>query len=700
MSNTKRDIKFRVYIAFRCMVLFALAILGRAIALQVVSGARLRALSAEQNTRIRTLEPERGNIYTADGAILSITLPEFTLKLDYTNIAKDTFEKYVDTISIALSNILKDRTTSEYETLLRTGFNKKAKYYALKNKVQYNDYLKISKLPIFRLGANKGGLIAESTVKRINPFGLLANRMVGIYRKNAQKVGLEGKYDEYLAGEEGERIEQKIAGGVWMPLDGSEIDSKNGMDIVTTIDLTTQEIAENALLKTLQDNEAAFGTCIVMETKTGAIKALANLGRQKDGTYIEDYNYALQPTEPGSTFKINSLLSAIDDGFVTLDTKVDCGGGVGYFGKQRMADAHRGMGSVTVKEAFAKSSNVGCAKLIYNNYLKQPTRYLQHLKELQLQYPTGVDLSGEISPRFSMGDKMTIKNPASLAWLAIGYEVKVSPLRTCMTYNAVANNGKLMKPYIVSEIKEYGQTVMKYQPRILNAQIAKSSTIAQLKDAAYAVVEEGTGKALKNEFYSVCGKTGTALVADKGISYDDHVYHGSFVGFFPKEDPLYTICVLVRTRKGASSYYGGQIALPVFKVIADRLWAKSTKQHEPIQNETSTAAAKINNGIKSTSAVKLASLNSKLKIIRNMPGAGIWMNAITTDSLGIAQFGTQTLANNLMPDVSGMGLTDAMHVLQARGMRVHATGKGKVNYQSIVAGQPIKKGDIIKIQLG
>jgi cell division protein FtsI (penicillin-binding protein 3) len=698
MSNTKRDIKIRVYVAFIVMVGFGLAIMGRAIALQVVSGNSLRQLSKDQNTRINTLEPERGNIYTEDGSILSITLPEFTVHMDYGAISKDTFNKYAQPLSVELAKLFPDKSAAAFLHDMQDGFAKKSRYHLLRSHVQYNDYMAMCKMPILKMGANKGGFIAESNVKRINPFGLLANRTVGIYRKNAQKVGLEGKYDEFLAGDEGQRIEQKIAGGVWMPIDGSEVESKNGMDIITTIDVNVQDIAENALLSALTEHGATYGTAIVMETKTGKIKAMANLGRQPDGSYFEDYNYAIRPVEPGSTFKLLSLMSAIDDGLVKLDDKINATGGVAYFGKQRMVDAHRGLGTITIKEAFAKSSNVACARLIYNNYFNSPAKYFSHLQAMQINNPTGIDLAGEQAPVFSMGNTLRAKNSASLAWLAIGYEAKVSPLRTCMVYNTIANGGKMMKPYIVSEIREYGKTIQAYEPRIVAQDVCKPSTIEALKEAAFAVVEEGTGKALKNDQYTVCGKTGTAQVADKGISYKDGVYHASFVGFFPKEDPLYTICVLVRTAKGSKAYYGGQIALPVFKTIADRLYANAIHYHTPIQQMKDTSATAMT--ISGTTAAKLYCINRNLNVMRNVPTNTTWLTSPWLDSSKGLQYTALQAATNTVPNVSGMGLRDAIRLLEQSGMRVVCSGKGRVTSQSKVAGEIFEKGDIIKLQLG
>jgi cell division protein FtsI (penicillin-binding protein 3) len=695
VTNIKRDIRFRVYLAFLGMCIFGIAILWRAAALQVVSGKMLRELSTKEHTRITNLEPERGNIYSEDGALLSSSIPVFDIHVDFASIHKDTFHNNVKQLAKHLNKMYQDKTANEYEAELHREYKNKSRYYLLKNNIKYNQYMAMRSFPILKLGPNKGGFMPDDIIKRTNPFGMLGNRMIGVYRENSQSVGLEGSFNKVLSGEHGKRIEQKIAGGVWMPLDGSEIDPQNGKDIVTNIDVNTQDIAENALLRVLTKEEAAFGTCIVMETKTGKIKAMANLGRQADGSYWEDYNYALTPIEPGSTFKINALMSAIEDGFVTLDNTISAGGGIGYFANQKMSDSHLGLGTISIKDAFSHSSNVACARLVFNNYSKNPQGYLKHLQKMQIDQKTGIDIAGERAPRFSNGKNM-FSNPASLAWLAIGYEVMVTPLRTCMVYNTIANNGVMMKPYIVKEVKEYGKTIQNFEPTIVAQNICKPSTIQQLKEAAFAVVEEGTGKALRNPNYTICGKTGTAQVADKGIRYSDRVYHGSFVGFFPKEDPLYTICVVIRTKKGANNYYGGQIALPIFNEVADRLYANSIKNHKAYQAKE--LVFNTSNQVKGTDAQKLKLIQSQLHCLQTFPSTASYIQSIS-DTSGTQQLAALSIKKNLMPNVIGMGLADAMHLLESLGYRVLANGKGKVTTQSIPKDTPLNKGQIISLSL-
>jgi cell division protein FtsI (penicillin-binding protein 3) len=694
MGSIKKDIKVRVYACFIIMCLGGIAIIGKAAALQIVSGKKLKAQGLNINTRVRTLDAERGNIYSADGSLLCVTMPVFETFMDLTVVHPDTFKNNVKGLSQSLSNLFEDKAATQYEQELNAAFKKKSRYFSLQHKVDYEKYMAMRDFPILKLGQHHGGFIAEKDIKRVNPFGLLGNRTIGLFRKNSSAVGLEAKYNPILKGESGQRVEQKIPGGAWMPIDGTEVDPQHGKDIITTIDVNVQGMAELALQNVLVKEQATYGTCIVMETKTGAIKAMANLGKQPDGSYWEDYNYALRTYEPGSTFKINALLSAIDDGYVTLDSKVSANGGVCYFAGQKMSDSHLGTGSVTVRDAFAHSSNVACAKLVYNNYLDQPSKYINHLKKMHIMDPTGIDIGGELKPHITK-QALSFQSKSSLAWLAIGYEVSITPMRTCMIYNTIANNGTMMKPFIVKEVREYGQLVKYIQPEVVERNVCKMSTIEALKDAAFEVVESGTGKSLKNPVFSICGKTGTAQVADKGITYADKVYNGSFVGFFPKEDPMYTICVVIRTRKGSSNYYGGQIALPVFKEVANRLYAASIKEQKSFLKIDTVKFTKQN--AMPGSIGKIKAVQNILNCYNTVPNAQ-WLITVA-DSNGDEVIATTSNKLSTMPNLSRMGLRDATLLLENLGLHISANGKGKIITQSIIAGTEFRKGQTVKLTL-
>jgi cell division protein FtsI (penicillin-binding protein 3) len=676
------------------MCVFGLMILYKGATIIFREGAELKSMADSLHTKIDVIQPERGSIFSEDGSLLATSIPQFDLRIDFKAINKDTFNKYIETLSKELASTLKDYTWMDYKEILSKEYAAGNRYFLLKKKATYEQYMIVRKLQPFIKGQNKGGFIAESNTKRVNPYGLLANRVIGLWRKNAENVGIEREFDKYLQGSQGQRIVRCIAGGTWIPLDGSEIDPENGKDVITTLDVNIQDVAENALQKTLEKEEAAFGTCIVMEVKTGKIKAIANLGRQEDGSYFEDFNYALTRLEPGSTFKLVSLISLFRDKLIKIDNTVNCQGGSTRIGPYTINDSHHGLGVLTIKDAFAQSSNVAFAKLIFENYKDRVGSYWTNLHALGLDQVTGLGFTGEVKPYYK---KDTTKGGKyTLAHMGMGYAINITPLHTCMVYNTIANNGNLMKPYLVNSIREYGKDVIKFEPTVVNANILDSSSLDAIKSAMSEVVETGTGKALKNPYYTICGKTGTAQVWDKGIKYSDRVYHGSFVGFFPKEDPKYTICVVVRTKKGSSNYYGGQIALPVFKEVANRLYA--TSMHQDNSEVLSLAEAKPLSS-KNLSSSDYNYLAAKLGMQKQVATASEWLNMNTTDSLGNAKVSMMEQLNGRVPNVGGMGLRDAIFLLEKAGLKVIIVGRGRVTQQSIAPGSNYTKGEKITIQL-
>jgi cell division protein FtsI (penicillin-binding protein 3) len=676
------------------MCLFGIMILYKGVVIQFKEGNELRAQADSMHTKIEVIQPERGNIFSEDGSLLSSSIPEFDLHVDFTAIKKDTFNKYIESLSTNIAAILKDKNAVDYKEILSNEFKNKNKYFLLKKKASYAQYLELKKVEPFKKGMNKGGFISEAKTKRINPFGLLANRIVGLWRKNAQNVGIEREFNNDLSGMQGQRVVRKIAGGTWMPIDGSEIDPENGRDVITTLDVNIQDVAENALKNQLEKEEATFGTCIVMEVKTGKIKAMANLGRQNDGSYYEDFNYALKRIEPGSTFKLVSLISLMRDKLIKTSDMINCQGGKTQIGPYTISDSHAGLGVLTIKDAFAKSSNVAFAKLIHQNYKDKIGSYWSNLHALGLDQKTGLGMSGETKPSY-IKDSVT-KGRFALAFMGMGYQVMITPLHTCMVYNAIANHGKLMKPYLVNSVQEYGKDVVKYEPVVVNPEVLDSTSIELLKETMNEVVETGTGKALKNKYYTICGKTGTAQVADKGLKYSDRVYHGSFVGFFPKEDPQYTICVVLRTKKGSNNYYGGQIALPVFKEVANRLFAINMHNVNSISKQQ-----KVNEvlAVKSMKGSEYDVLAQKLNILKKAVNTPNWIQNIHTDSMGNFTYSNFVNYKNAVPDVNGMGLKDAIYLLEKIGLKVIPVGKGKVVTQSMLPGSNFKKGQKITIQL-
>ena len=701
--NVKKDIRFRVYIAFTCICLLGLAILIKAATIQAKEGEELRDLAYNMHMRTDTMYAERGNIYTEDGHLLCSSIPQFDIHLDMTVIKPDTFRKYIDTLSQAISTILPVKSAGTYKAELNTAYKDSSRYFFLAKNVPYDRYLALRGLPVFNKGKRKGGFIAETKIKRVNPYGMLAFRTIGLWRQNARAVGLEATYDSLLQGENGHRVVQKMTGGVEVPIEGSETDPQNGYDIVSTLDLGIQNVAEHALMSVLQQYECLNGTVIVMEVQTGKIRALVNLGRDNEtGQYFENQNYAMTPAEPGSTFKLMTLLSLLNDGYINVEDMVNCHGGSYQFGNRVMKDSHFGAGTMPIWEAYAHSSNVGMAYLAYTHYYKDPQKYIKHLEDFGIDKRTAIDLSGELKPQMIKPGSQHW-NSTTLPWMATGYGILITPLRTCMMYNAIANNGKLMKPYLISSIQEYGKDVKKFAPVVLNEHIGDSSTIAQLQKCTREVVLSGTGHHIQSPHYGIAGKTGTAQVADRiggrWYGYKDGVYQGSFVGYFPTDKPRYTMMVMIRTKPHSGAYYGGTIAAPVFRMISDKIFATGMGSWGgPLDSIARKSKLQL--------FARQATGESYKLLLQSL---GLKVKSDSTRLNGIAQLSVDTNKNiylkekpvvkGFVPDVTGMGLRDAVYLLEKAGLHVQIQGSGTVQVQSIAPGTAAVKGQSILLQL-
>ncbi len=694
--SIKQDIRFRVYMAFTGICLFGLAIVIKAAMIQFKEGPKLRALAKEMHTRFDTLKADRGNIYNEDGVLLSSSIPEFEVHIDFSVIDSGLFAKNIDTLAGCVANLFGDKSAEIYKEEFVRAYNEGDKYFLLGRKLKYYQHEALRSFPIFNKGKGLGGFISEPKEKREAPYKTLAYRTIGIFR-DSNVTGLEATYNDTLTGENGRRIVQKSTGGAWVPIEGSEIDPQNGKDIVTTLDMNIQDVAEHALLSLLQKYECLYGTCIVMEVKTGKIRTLVNLGRQPDGSYFEDFNYAMIPTEPGSTFKLVTLLSLLNDKMINVDDIVDAEGGAIRFGNRTMNDSHLGLHAMPIWKAYAESSNAAMAKLANQHYKDNPSKYIDHLLKLHLDKPTGIDLAGERRTVITKPGSASWSN-TTLPWMATGYGILVSPLHTCMLYNAIANDGKMMRPYLVSSIREYGKEIKKFSPHEIE-QVGDSNTIAQLRKCTRAVITEGTGKGIESPYYTMAGKTGTAQVADKGIRYTDGVYQGSFVGYMPAEAPKYTICVVIRTKPHSAAYYGGTIAAPVFRMVADKIFSESMGAWGgPLDS-----FAKTNNGRLTSSMATARNYRTLLNGIRKpIQTPSEYLNEMMqmyADSSRNVHIQPAKLFRNIMPDLKGMGLKDAVYMLETCGLQVQVLGKGRVQSQSIVPGTRINKGQNVILQL-
>lgn len=702
MKNVKKDIRFRVYVTFTAICLFGLLILWKAADIQAREGKELRAIARDLHLRADTLSAERGSILTEDGHMLCASIPEFDVFLDLSIVPKDTFNKYIDTLSKGIAGILGKESAAGYKKKLTEVHNQKKRYFRLGRSIAYDQFQALRELPLFNKGRRRGGFIAESRIKRVNPYGMLAYRTIGLYREHAQMVGLESRYDSVLSGQKGSRILQKMTGGVMMPVEGTEIEPRNGRDVVTTLDLSIQTVAQDALMSYLQKYECLNGTAIVMEVSTGKIKGLVNLGRQKDGSYAEDYNYALTRAEPGSTFKLTTLYALLSDGYINVNNNVNCEGGAHAFPTRVMHDSHHGLGVMPIREAFAHSSNVAMGKLAYEHYAKDPEKYMKHLEEMGVDIKTGIDLNGETAPSVIKPGTKHWKTAATLPWMATGYGVLITPMRTCMLYNAVANDGKLMRPYLISAIKENGRVVKTIEPKVLKT-LGDSNVIAQLKLCTREVVVSGTGKSIASPFYNISGKTGTAQVADmingRWYGYKDRVYQGSFVGYFPSEAPKYTIMVMVRTKPGGGTIYGGSLAAPVFRMIADRIFSGGLGTWTGPLDSFARVNKKAISGEKAPGAL-YNTLLQQLGIRAGGTVDGGYMASLQADTthrtVAVAK---APVYEGQVPDVTNMNLRDAVYLLERAGLKVRVNGKGRIKSQSIAPGQQPAKGQFIDLYL-
>lgn len=704
--DVKKDILWRVYLCFIVMVLVCAVIFGKAFYIQQVEGKHWRSLGDTLHLKWVEVEAERGTIYSEDGQMLSTSIPQFDIYIDFAaeglrEKKGKRFQENLDSLSIGLANLFEDKPYDEYRQILNKGYKNKSRYFLLRKKISYREYQKLLKLPLVREGRNKSGFIADVKSIRLNPFQLLAYRTIGLDRENAQKIGLEQTYDSVLKGTSGQRMVRYVAGGVTMPVEEEEngIDPKNGKDIITTLDMHIQEITENALMKMMVGNEAEYGSAIVMEVSTGKIKAIANLGRTFNGTYFENYNWALTPSEPGSTFKLATLISVLEDKKANINTTVNLDGGSWQVGGRTVYDSEQhGQYEVDVKRAFELSSNVGMAKLVVNSYSGAPSQFIKHLEKLNLNTTTGVDLLGERKPViYKPGTKYW--SNTTLPWMSFGYNLMVTPMHTAMLYNAVANNGKMLKPYLVNAITENGKVVKDVEPIVLNEKICSEETLKQLHACLLGVttVPGGTGYQLfKGSQYTVAAKTGTALVANGNRGYADKIYQSSFAGFFPVEDPQYTIVVVIKNKPHAAKFYGASVAGPVFKEISDRLYTLYVRQN----NSYYTSAVKADSGWfqygGQTQEVK--HVFNKLNIKYTSPAKeSDYVSVLSED--GKATVYNVNVQQQQMPSLKGMALKDAIAMCENIGLKVAVKGKGKVVTQSVEAGNQIVKGQLVNIEL-
>jgi cell division protein FtsI (penicillin-binding protein 3) len=694
----KKDILWRVYLCFIGLIILGIVVIGKVTHLQFIERDKWLKAADSLQRREELLTAERGTIYADEGEMLSSSIPFFDVRLDFRvpslrekNGQK--FNKNIDTLAYCLAKLFNDKSKASYKQELKTVFKEKKAYYLFKRKINYAQYQAMCSMPLISNGPIKSGFNFETIESRMTPFQLLANRTIGLNRNEKLSVGLERYYDSVLSGQRGKRIVQRLGRGGRIPVDGSTIEPVNGSDVITTLNVQMQDVVETSLYNMLKRQDAIYGTAVVMEVKTGRIKAIANLGKQKDGSYWEDNNYALMPTEPGSTMKLLTLLAAFEDGYTNMNDQVVVGNGTWAINGRTIEDDSSPKSSVlTIKNAFAASSNVAMSKTAYLNYNKQPKKYLQHLYNLGFNKKTGIDLA---DPNKLPNPDAKDWNNQALASMGFGYEIRVSPIHLLMLYNAVANNGVMMKPQLVSQIVYPDGQTKQIDPVVVNKKVCSKNTLNQLHECLKAVCDSGTvKKVFDSSYYSVAGKTGTTKVDDAEYDYDDRVYQSSFVGYFPANNPEYTCIVVVKNKPKVPRYHGGEVAAPVFKEISDHLMTMKRKHF----NKVITYSIKVDT---TASNAKVYTTDAKSLFgflgYKSTFGSDEY-STITTKANNIVTGAVPLADKNVMPDVRGMGLKDALWALETRGIKVQINGNGKVREQSILPNTIIKK-NITVVQL-
>lgn len=697
--NIKTNITFLIFLLIGILILYKIYII------QFKEGEYWRKKSKEITTKLVEVEASRGNIYDQHYNLLATSIPLYDIGIDVNVPGLDDklFHSKKDSLALMLSQIFPQKSKQTYLKMLEKARKENDRYILIKTKISYQELQKVKTFPILREG-KKGGLVVFQTSKRIRPFKYLATRTIGMVRENARPVGLEGAYDSVLKGSSGKRLMQKIAGNVWRPVsDDEEIQPKNGKDIVTTIDINIQDVAEHALLKALIKNQATHGSVILIETKTGKIKAIANLTKKDSITYEEDLNYAVgYPSEPGSTFKLASILALFEEYDVDIHEKIHVGNGECTYYNQKMKDAHPPHSEViTLEEAFKTSSNVGISKIITKYFAKNPDKFIGHLSRFHLDKPYNVEIPGEGIPR--------IKRPTdkdwygtTLPWMSIGYETLLTPLQILMLYNLVANNGNIVKPMFVEKIEYNGKPLRVFEPQIIAEHVLKPTTIQKAKQLLNAVVESGTAKSLNITTFKVGGKTGTAQIAKKGKYYtnkNDKTYLASFVGFFPSENPLYT-CIVTIHSPSKGIYYGGLVAGPVFKEIAEKVYSTNLETIVPLnKKETNIIHLPF---IAGTSTDKINYLSEELSLpIQQLPNQTL-ISPLHEDTITYQQkINTLNtlLQKNIMPDLTGLSLSETLPIIESKGCKVIVSGQGWISKQSIPPHTKIQKGQTITLTL-
>jgi cell division protein FtsI (penicillin-binding protein 3) len=697
------EIVWRSGIVYVAIALMAVAVLIRILILQVVQHNKWADMSEKYVFKTSEVPANRGDILADDGRLLASSVPYYTIYMDTrsSGMSSATFSNGITGLSEGLARLVGERSAAGWKAAISSARKRGDRYFLIKRKVDYETLQKVRELPIFREGQFRGGMLAQAENRRILPNNDLAARTIGYLNLGTEgtQVGVEGAFDKELAGKNGVAVKQRLIGGDWIIVeDGNTVDSNDGNDIVTTLDIDLQDVATSALMNQLKKHNAHHGCAVLMEVKTGDIKAIANLESDGNGDYHETYNYAIgESTEPGSTFKLPALMAALEDGVIDTGDIVDTGtGSVKFYNKVIRDTKEDGYGKISVKQVFEKSSNVGTSKIIYEHYKDHPKDFVNRLYAMKLNQKLDLQLQGEGEPLIRYpGDKLW--SGLSLPMMSHGYEVQMTPLQVLTFYNAVANDGKMMKPRFVTAVMRNGSEIRRFDSEVIINSIASRSTIRKAKSMMEGVVEHGTATNLKNPNYKIAGKTGTAQIAKDNRGYRSGArisYQASFVGYFPAENPLYS-CIVVVNAPSNGVYYGNIVAGSVFREISDRVYATRFFRDYVTENkrDKKPVAPEAGNGFRDDIDEVLGELDVRYKRTSDEDWVATKENGDTIRLSGVK------VKDGLIPDVRGMSLRDAVFLLENSGLRVQYSGKGRVRRQSPEQGTRYFEGTVVSLEM-
>ena len=702
----RKAITLRFGIVYFSIALFGLVIIARILIIQNVDTEKWQLIAKDLRTNTTDIWAKRGNICADDGSILSTSVPYYEIRMDMmAPRVQQLFATESEQMVEELSNFFGFSKT-DFRIRLKAAFDKKNRWFLINpQQIDHNKFQEFRLLKTMTRSHFGAGLVVVTENRRILPHGDLASRTIGVLNKgvfggvhgNVGYTGVEGLEENYLAGQNGLALKRNFSGS-WIntPL----IEPREGKDVITTINVNLQDYAQTALGKQMEISQAEWGTAIVMEVKTGDIKAVANMGRKKDDTYGETYNFAFGHagcSEPGSTFKLMSLMVAMEEGYVDTADMFDTGRGAWEYKGQKMLDSDYdkgGHGMISMKKIFELSSNIGVAKIITKFYEGKEKDFIDRIYSFGLNKPLGLGFLGEAEPYIKYPTDLSWWGP-SLAWIAHGYEIKLAPIQTLTFYNAVANNGIMVKPKFIEEIRENGIPVRKFKTEVINPSLCSKSTLGKAQDMLKGVCINGTGKSLKNPYYTIAGKTGTAVIANENKGYTSggaKKYQASFVGYFPADDPKFSCIVVIVGPKG--KFYGGSVAGPVFREIADKVYAsylKPAADSIPPYNEV----PQVKPGLRDDVMLFAKDLGFKTQS-QNITAEHV---AVVNDTMTVFITGVNDI-QGIAPDVIGMGAGDAVYLLEKSGYKTKTNGFGRVFRQSPTPGMPCAKGELISLELG